>query len=74
MFSKTNQHLLLHVILKIVLTALELKPDDALVLKRRADVRGKLGMKAQAIDDYKQAVEIQGRLEWQKQNSQSEES
>lgn len=43
-------------------TALSLKPDDALVLKRRADMRGKLSMKAEAIEDYRQAVEIQSRL------------
>ncbi|CAL1530862.1 unnamed protein product [Lymnaea stagnalis] len=42
-------------------TALELKPDDALMLKRRADVRGKLGRRAEAIEDYKRAVDIQTR-------------
>ena len=39
--------------------ALELQPDDALVLKRRADVRGKLSMKAEAVKDYQKAIKIQ---------------
>lgn len=39
--------------------ALDLQPDDALVLKRRADVRGKLGWRDKAILDYKQAIDIQ---------------
>ena len=32
---------------------------DALVYKRRADVRGKLSMKTDALDDYKKAIFIQ---------------
>jgi len=40
-----------------------LKPDDPLVLKRRADVRGKLGNQKHAIDDYRYAIEIQSRME-----------
>ena len=44
--------------------ALDLQPDDALVLKRRADIRGKLGKKEKAIKDYKQAIEIQGRSQF----------
>ena len=39
--------------------ALELQPDDALVLKRRADVRGKLGNKDEAVNDYQRAIELQ---------------
>ena len=45
-------------------SALDLQPDDALVLKRRADVRGKLGLKDKAIRDYKQAIELQGRAQF----------
>ena len=41
------------------LSALSLQPDDALILKRRADVRGKLGDKEIAIKDYQRAIEIQ---------------
>ena len=43
-------------------SALSLKPDDPLVLKRRADVLGKLGKREEAIHDYKRAVEIQSHL------------
>ena len=45
-------------------SALDLQPDDALVLKRRADVRGKLGLKDKAIRDYKQAIELQARAQF----------
>lgn len=38
-----------------------MKPDDALMLKKRADTRGKLGKQALAIEDYKRAVDIQTR-------------
>lgn len=41
--------------------ALELQPDDPLVLRRRADVRGKLGLKEKAIDDYRYAILIQSQ-------------
>ena len=41
--------------------ALSLKPGDALVYKRRADVLGKQGKKVAAIDDYKRAIIIQTR-------------
>lgn len=44
-------------------SALSLKPDDPLVLKRRADVSGKLGNQKQAIQDYRYAIEIQSRME-----------
>lgn len=47
-------------------TALDLQPDDPLVLKRRADVRGKLGKKDEAICDYQQAIELQGRIKYLK--------
>lgn len=43
-------------------SALSLKPDDPLVLKRRADVLGKLGKREEAIQDYKRAVDIQSHL------------
>ena len=49
-----------------LLSALELKPDDPLVLKRRADVRGKLGKKREAISDYQEAIELQGRIHYLK--------
>ena len=44
--------------------ALDLQPDDPMVLKRRADVRGKLGMNDAAIADYRQAIELQGRIQY----------
>ena len=40
-------------------SALSLKPGDALVYKRRADVLGKQGKKGAAIEDYKRAIVIQ---------------
>ncbi len=43
------------------IAALSLKPGDALVYKRRADVFGKQGKKAAAIEDYKRAIIIQTR-------------
>ena len=43
----------------LIFSALSLKPGDALVLKRRADVLGKQGKRDAAIADYKQAIEIQ---------------
>lgn len=42
-----------------VTLALALQPGDALVYKRRADVRSKLSWKEKALDDYKQAILIQ---------------
>jgi tetratricopeptide (TPR) repeat protein len=39
--------------------ALKLKPGDALTYKRRADVRGKLSKRDEAIEDYKMAIVIQ---------------
>jgi hypothetical protein len=39
--------------------ALELRPGDALTYKRRADVRGKLSRRDEAIEDYKMAIVIQ---------------
>lgn len=42
-----------------MLSALELQPDDPLVHKRRADVRGKLGKREEAIADYKRAIDIE---------------
>lgn len=39
--------------------ALSLQPGDALVYKRRADIRGKLSMKTEALNDYKKAIFIQ---------------
>ena len=47
--------------LSLPLVALELQPDDPLVHKRRADVRGKLGLQELAIEDYRRAIEIQSR-------------
>ena len=46
------------IILTIIL-ALKLKPGDALTYKRRADVRGKLSKRDEAIEDYKMAIVIQ---------------
>ena len=40
-------------------SALELQPDDPLVHKRRADVRGKLGKREEAIADYQRAIDIE---------------
>ena len=40
-------------------SALELQPDDPLVHKRRADVRGKLGRREEAIADYQRAIDIE---------------
>ena len=41
--------------------ALEVQPDDPHVLKRRADVRGKLGKRETAISDYRRAIDIQSK-------------
>lgn len=43
----------------VFLEALMLQPGDALLYKLRADVRGHLGWKEQALDDYRTAVELQ---------------
>lgn len=43
----------------VFLEALMLQPGDALLYKLRADVRGHLGWKEQALDDYRLAVELQ---------------
>ena len=43
----------------LLFSALSLRPGDALVLKRRADVLGKQGKRDAAIADYKRAIEIQ---------------
>ena len=45
--------------LSIFLSALSLQPGDALVYKRRADVRGKMGQNSQAIEDYRTAIQLQ---------------
>ena len=42
-----------------IFAALELRPGDALTYKRRADVRGKLSKRDEAIEDYKMAIVIQ---------------
>lgn len=36
--------------------ALNLQPGDALMYKLRADIRGKMGMVKEAIEDYEQAI------------------
>ncbi len=46
---------------KFKFSALKLQPDDPLVHKRRAEVRGKLGHRQDAIMDYKRAIEIQSK-------------
>jgi predicted RNA polymerase sigma factor len=38
-----------------------LQGEDAMILKFRADVRGKLGRREEAIKDYKRAIEIQSK-------------
>lgn len=40
-------------------TALSLKPDDALIYSRRAEVRGKIGLIEEAMADYIQALDLQ---------------
>ena len=50
----------------VFVSALDLNPDDPLVLKRRADVRGKLGKRKEAVLDYRQAIELQGRIRYLK--------
>lgn len=40
-------------------TALSLKPDDPLVYKLRAEVRGKIGLTEEAVADYIQALNLQ---------------
>nr|XP_009669207.1 PREDICTED: tetratricopeptide repeat protein 6 [Struthio camelus australis] len=47
---------------KDISTALSIQPNDALMYKFRADIRGKLGFIKEAIDDYKQAINIQERI------------
>lgn len=46
--------------------ALTLQPDDPLAHKRRADVRGKLGRREEAVEDYKYAVQLQARIKFLK--------
>lgn len=40
-------------------TALSLKPDDALIYNRRAEVRGRIGLIEEAVADYIQALDLQ---------------
>ena len=51
----------LHVFFSLFLTALDIEPDDPYVLKRLADVEGKLGMSEKAVKDYRRAIEIQSK-------------
>lgn len=60
-FSKVNLPAFLKFYSIFLSSALSLKPGDALVYKRRADVLGKQGKKAAAIEDYKRAIVIQTR-------------
>lgn len=50
-------------ILFLVFTALSIQPNDALMYKLRADIRGKLGFHKEAVEDYKQAIAIQEQSE-----------
>lgn len=50
-------------ILFLVFTALSIQPNDALMYKFRADIRGKLGFHKEAVEDYKQAITIQEHSE-----------
>ena len=42
--------------------ALSLQPRDPLTCKRRADVRGKLGKKEDALKDYRKSITMQAQL------------
>lgn len=62
LFPSTNE---MHVIRNhyiTIISALDLNPDDPIVHKRRADIRGKLGNRELAIEDYRHAIDIQTRL------------
>lgn len=50
-------------ILFLVFTALSIQPNDALMYKFRADIRGKLGFNKEAVEDYKQAISIQEQID-----------
>lgn len=43
----------------VFIAAIELQPNDALLYKLRADVRGHLGLTQQALQDYGTALELQ---------------
>ena len=51
---------------KDLTSAIDLSPNDAVLYKLRADCRGKLDRREEAIVDYKIAVEIQHRQETRK--------
>ena len=46
-----------------VFKAIKLSPNDALLYKLRADCRGKLERKEEAIEDYKLSIDIKFREE-----------
>lgn len=43
-------------LLYLLFTAMILQPGDPLMYKLRADIRGKMGMTKEAIEDYEQAI------------------
>ena len=60
---RTRQRVFL--VLCFVPSALHICPGDALTYKRRADVRGKMSRREEAIEDYKKAIVIQTSLRQQ---------
>lgn len=41
---------------------MEINPGDFVVIKKRADIRGKMGRKAEAIIDYRSAIKLRERI------------
>ncbi|KAK4822671.1 hypothetical protein QYF61_019038, partial [Mycteria americana] len=57
---------------------LSIQPNDALMYKFRADIRGKLGFNKEAVEDYKQAISIQEQIDsmkpaWGEEEEEEEE-
>lgn len=52
------------ILIFIVLLAITLSPNDALLFKLRADCRGKLEKKYEAIYDYKTFMDLKQRNEF----------
>jgi len=54
-----------------MVTALTLDAGDATALMRRAEVRGLLGRRDDAVDDYRRAVHLQTRPAHRQQQTSS---
>ena len=40
------------------ISAIRLQPNDALAYKKRADVKGALGMRQEALQDYRMSLDL----------------